>query len=69
MESGEFFDNSSGGKARKRVRESLWVNRKAYRRFSRWMDQQLEELVTRWAHLAAPRAHRFARPIRPRTRI
>jgi hypothetical protein len=68
MERGESFDNSSGGKARKRVRESLWVNRRAYRRFSRWMDQQLDELVTRWAHLAAPGAHRFSRPIRPRTR-
>ncbi len=68
MESGEFFGNSSGGKARKRVRESLWVNRKAYRRFDRWMDQQLDDLVTRWAHLAAPGAQRSFRPIRPRTR-
>ena len=68
MESGEFFDNSSGGHAQKRVRESMWVNRKAYRRYSRWMDKQLAELVTRWAHLAAPRAQRFFRPIRPRTK-
>lgn len=68
MESGEVFGSLPGGHDPRRVRESLWVNRKAYRRYSRWMDKQLAELVARWAHLASPRAQRFSRQIRPRTK-
>jgi len=68
MESAEFFDNASGRHDGKPARESLWVNRKAYRRFSRWMDKQLAELVAHWAHLATPGAQRLFRPTRPRTK-
>ncbi len=68
MESGELFENSPGGHGQRRARERLLVDRKAYRRYCRWMDKQLADLVARWAHLAAPRAQRFYRPIRPRTK-
>jgi hypothetical protein len=28
----------------------------AYRQFTDWLDSELEQLVARWQHLAAPRA-------------
>jgi hypothetical protein len=62
MESGEFFNNPSGGESSGRA--SLWVKRGAYRRFNRWMDKQLADLVTRWGHLATPAAQRLSRSVR-----
>ena len=32
--------------------------------FGRWMDGELEQLVARWAHLAAPNASRRANALR-----
>jgi hypothetical protein len=32
--------------------------------FGRWMDGELEQLVARWAHLAAPNASRRASALR-----
>ena len=32
------------------------VDARAYRRFARWLDRELERLVARWAHLAVPNA-------------
>ncbi|MHC4398228.1 MAG: hypothetical protein ACYTG0_00955 [Planctomycetota bacterium] len=37
------------------------IARVPYQEFTRWMDGQLEELVARWAHLAAPNAARCPR--------
>ena len=68
MESGEFFENASGRDAHQPGRGSLWVRRKAYRRFDRWMDKQLADLVARWGHLATPGAQRVFRPTRPRSK-
>ncbi|HVA47201.1 MAG TPA: hypothetical protein VNH11_12605 [Pirellulales bacterium] len=36
--------------------------------FAAWLDEQLEELVTRWIHLAAPNASRRERAIHSRRR-
>jgi hypothetical protein len=36
----------------------------ALNEFSQWMDGELEQLVARWAHLAAPNASRRARALR-----
>jgi hypothetical protein len=46
-------------------RPKLLVRRTAYRRFSRWMDKQLAELVRRWAHLATPNSRRISRLTSP----
>jgi hypothetical protein len=62
MESGEFIDNPAGENSLGRA--SLWVKRGAYRRFNRWMDKQLADLVTRWGHLATPAAQRNSRIVR-----
>jgi len=62
MAGGEFLDNSGGSDGQDPEEAKLLVKRAAYRRFSRWMDQQLAELVTRWGHLAAPNARRCSRP-------
>jgi hypothetical protein len=68
MESGgsdsSVFDHGGGGPERPK----LEVQRAAYRRFSRWMDQQLAELVRRWAHLSTPNAKRITRPVRPKSK-
>jgi hypothetical protein len=32
------------------------VAKRSYRKFSRWLDRELEQLVARWAHTAAPNA-------------
>ena len=34
----------------------LPVAMRSYVRFSRWMDDELEKLVARWSHAAAPNA-------------
>jgi hypothetical protein len=34
------------------------VDARSYRRFSRWLDRELDRLVTRWAHRAVPNATR-----------
>ena len=36
---------------------------RVYERFAAWLDGQLDELVAKWAHLAAPRASRRERAI------
>ncbi len=36
----------------------LKVSYEAYVQFDVWLSEQLEELVGRWAHTAAPNAHR-----------
>jgi hypothetical protein len=36
----------------------------SYQKFTRWLDRELESLVARWAHLAAPK-----RPRRDRARF
>jgi hypothetical protein len=62
MAGGEFLEDSGGSDGQGPEEAKLLVKRAAYRRFSRWMDQQLAELVARWGHLAAPSARRFSRP-------
>ncbi len=42
----------------------LDVTTPSYQRFADWLDRQLETLVARWLHAAAPRALR-----RPRWRL
>ncbi len=44
------------------------LSRDAFRRFDRWMDQQLALLVARWAPFAAPAASR-PRPPLPRRKL
>ena len=66
MESGEFLDNPCEGNDAEPERSKLLVRRAAYRRFSRWMDEQLKDLVIRWAHIAAPNAQRLRQPLRRR---
>ena len=66
MESGESHGNLLDPGGREPDLPKLQVQRAAYRRFSRWMDQQLAELVRRWAHLAAPNSQRITRPVRPK---
>ena len=34
------------------------VDRESYRRFTRWLDRELDRLVGRWAHQAVPNATR-----------
>jgi hypothetical protein len=68
MAAGEFLDNSGGRNGHDQGESKLLVKRAAYRRFSRWMDRQLAELVTRWAHLATPNAQRIARSARRRSK-
>ncbi len=58
---GEFLNNSGESDNEGPEEAKLLVKRAAYRRFSRWMDQQLTELVARWGHLATPNARRFSR--------
>ena len=36
------------------------VASESYQEFTRWLDRELEELVARWAHVAAPKASRRA---------
>jgi len=38
------------------------VELKSFADFDRWMDEQLESLVARWAPLAAPNASRIPSP-------
>jgi len=66
MESGEFLDNPCEGHGPEAERSKLLVRRAAFKRFSRWMDKELKELVIRWAHIAAPNAQRIRQPIRRR---
>jgi hypothetical protein len=40
------------------------VESKPFVEFDRWMDVQLGELVSRWSHMAAPRALRAERILR-----
>ncbi len=52
-------------------RESLVkMDTRPYRRFSRWLDRELEKLVQQWLHAAAPAAARPHRrsglPTQPR---
>jgi hypothetical protein len=37
-----------------------------YEVFGEWLDVELEKLVARWIHLAAPNASRPSRKIKPR---
>jgi len=68
MAGDESLDNASGRSGHGQAESKLLVKRAAYRRFSRWMDQQLAELVARWGHLATPNAARFARSARRRSK-
>ena len=36
------------------------VASESYQELTRWLDRELEELVARWAHVAAPKASRRA---------
>ena len=58
---GEFGDRDG-------ERPKLLVRRTAYRRFSRWMDKQLDDLVRRWAHLATPNSRRISVLVRPQNK-
>jgi len=69
MESGESLDNPCDGGGHEEESSKLCVKRAAYRRFSRWMDRQLAQLVHRWAHLAAPNAQRLTRTAPRRSNI
>jgi hypothetical protein len=64
MSGGEFLDDSDDRNGHAEEKSKLLVRRAAYRRFSGWIDRQLAELVTRWAHLAPPSAQRFTRSAR-----
>jgi hypothetical protein len=44
--------------------ESLPATCGDYDSFSRWFDAELEKLVKRWIHLAAPKAGRSRRALR-----
>ena len=54
--------NKSHNSARREVHDhgdvAVRVAAPAYRRFNRWMDGELEALVARWVHAAAPNASR-----------
>ena len=39
----------------------LPVPMRSYVQFSRWMDRELEHLVARWSHAAAPNVSRMRR--------
>ncbi len=67
MAEDEFSDNLDGPHGREQAGSKLLVKRAAYRRFSRWMDRELADLVARWAHLAPPNVRRFAFPARRRS--
>lgn len=41
------------------------VESKPFVDFDQWMDEQLDELVARWVHAAAPNAARASRVSRP----
>jgi len=53
-----------GQNADDRRRTRLLSQRLAYARFSSWLDRELENLVARWAHTAAPNALRQAPQLR-----
>ncbi len=61
MESGASEQEFGDVSGREDSRQKLLVKRTAYRRFSRWMDQQLAELVRRWSHLSTPISRRIGR--------
>jgi hypothetical protein len=45
---------------------AIHVGRKPYDEFCLWLDGELEKLVARWAHTAAPQAGRLERILRRR---
>ncbi len=47
--------------AAKRDPNQILRELQSYAAFDRWMDEQLEILVARWIHRAAPNAQRAAR--------
>jgi hypothetical protein len=52
------FQSHSGGKT-----EAMLVvaESKSFVAFEQWMDEQLDQLVARWIHTAAPNASRLER--------
>ena len=54
-------DLSLGGEVRDESDVPIKVARGPYRRFTRWLDRELEALVSRWEHTAAPSALRSPR--------
>ena len=59
-------DLSLGGEVRDEAEVPIKVAWGPYRRFTRWLDRELETLVARWEHTAAPNALRSP-PFRFRT--
>jgi len=68
MESGQPQEDFGDFGGREGKRPKLLVRRTAYRQFSRWMDEQLAELVRRWAHLCTPHSRRIARMRKPKNK-
>ena len=55
------FDSSPRREARDHSDVLVNVASKSYREFSRWMGHELEKLVARWSHVAAPSVSRKPR--------
>ena len=61
MNSDEFDLHGGYGTGFKDADPPMKVTRGSYRKFSRWMTEELAKLVSRWAHTAAPSAQQIAR--------
>jgi hypothetical protein len=64
-------DLSVGREVRNESDVPIKVARGPYRRFTRWLDRELETLVAQWEHTAAPNAlrsppFRFRRTAKPK---
>lgn len=52
------FEASPRGQLHDHADVPVNVDARSYRRFTRWLDGELDRLVARWAHLAVPNTAR-----------
>ena len=54
-------ESQSSPASRERDAARILREMKSFAAFDQWMDEQLELLVARWSHAAAPNANRIVR--------
>jgi hypothetical protein len=54
-------ESQSSPASRERDTARILREMKSFAAFDQWMDEQLELLVARWSHAAAPNANRIVR--------
>jgi hypothetical protein len=58
------YDFRPSPASRERDAARILREMQSFAAFEQWMDEQLELLVARWSHAAAPNANRIVRRIR-----